>query len=108
MPIKQGLAGSFIRRFLMNYVITGSYLLLGLVALVAALVGRPILFVAWLIGSVAIFVAYSIRKRSSRKAFNDLLVTFGLIVGFITGGQDADQYPTDVKVLQHQSKEINI
>lgn len=105
---RQGLAGQFIREFLMNYVVTVGYLLLGLVALVVMLVGRRGWLMAWLMGSVAIFVIYSVRKRSLRRAFNDflarLLVVYGLIAGFVTGGQDADQYPTDVMVLQRSNE----
>jgi len=101
---KQGLAGQFIREFLMSYVATGSYLLLGLVAFIVMLAGQCEWLIAWLIGSVAIFMVYSVRKRSLLQAFNKLLarlmIVYGLIVGFIAGGQDAGQYPTDVIILQ--------
>lgn len=102
---KNGLAGQFICEFLMNYVITGGYLLLGLVALGTVLVDNKGLIV-WLTCSAGILVAYAIRKRSLRKALNGLvarlMVLYGLAVGFFTGGRDADQYPVDVIVVQHQ------
>jgi len=105
---KNGLAGQFIREFLMNYVATGSYLLLGLLAFTAMLAGRSKWMMAWLISSVVIFIAYSVRKRSPRRALSNLLarlmVVYGLIAGFFTGGQDASQYPTDVIVLRHQEE----
>jgi len=103
---KQRFAGQFAREFLMNYLVTGGYLLIGLVALVGVLAGCGQWLRAWLIVSAVVFAAYSVRKRSPRQAFGDLvarlMVTYGLIAGFFTGGRDADQYPTNVIVLQRQ------
>jgi glycosyltransferase involved in cell wall biosynthesis len=105
---KNGLAGQFTREFLMNYVMTSSYLLAGLICLLATLAGRRGWLIAWLAISVATFVVYSTRKRSVSKAFGNLvarmMVIYGLIAGFITGGQDANQYPTGVKIIQCQSE----
>ena len=106
VTFKNGLAGQFIREFLLNYAITGGYLLLGLASLVAALAGQRGWLTAWLAISVAVFAAYSVRKCSPGKAFNALvarlMVMYGLILGFVTAGKDAGQYPTDVIVVQRQ------
>jgi glycosyltransferase involved in cell wall biosynthesis len=106
VTFKNGLAGQFIREFLLNYAMTGGYLLLGLASLAAALAGRREWLMAWLALSVAVFAAYCVRKRSAGKAFNALvarlMVMYGLILGFVTGGKDAGQYPTDIVVVQRQ------
>jgi len=102
---KNGLGGQFIREFLMNYVITGAYLVIGLMTLIAAPLDNKGL-IAWLACSAAIFVAYLIRKKSLRGALNGfiarLMVLYGLVVGFFTTELDVDQYPRDVIVVQRQ------
>ncbi len=99
------MAGRFVREFLMNYVITGGYLLAGLVSSALAPVDRRWLKI-WLATSGAIFATYAIRKRSARSAFANLLarvmIVYGLITGFFAGRQYAEQYPTDVTVVQHR------
>jgi hypothetical protein len=106
VTFENGLAGQFVREFLLNYAMTGGYLLLGLASLAAALAGRREWLMAWLALSVAVFSAYSVRKRSPGKAFNALvarlMVMYGLISGFLMGGEDGGQYPTDIVVVQHQ------
>lgn len=103
---KNGLAGQFVREFLLNYAIAAGYLLLGLASLGAALAGQGKWFIAWLAISAAVFAAYSVRKGSPGKAFNALvarlLVMYGLVFGFVTGGKDPGRYPTDVMVVQRQ------
>jgi len=106
---QNGLGGQFIREFLMNYMITSLYLLIGMMAFIPIFIGQYVWFGAWLAISMIIFVAYSVRKRSLRRAFAllaaRLMVIYGLIMGFVRGGQDADRYPTDMIIVQRQSKE---
>ncbi|MCL5256614.1 MAG: glycosyltransferase [Chloroflexi bacterium] len=100
-----GLAGRFIREFLMNYVVTGTYLFAGLLSAFSAIFDRRWLK-AWLACSGAIFVTYAIRKSSARSAFANLLarvmIVYGLVTGFFQGRQDPDQYPRDAIILQRQ------
>jgi glycosyltransferase involved in cell wall biosynthesis len=102
---RNGLAWQFIREFLVNYLITAIYLSAGLMAGMAALFGHRRWLAAWLTSSVGVFGAYSIRKGSLYTAFSGLfarlLVTYGLVTGFVAGSREASDYPSDVVVVQH-------
>jgi glycosyltransferase involved in cell wall biosynthesis len=103
---KNGLAGQFIRDFLPHYIITAGYLLLGLASLVAALADQGKWLMAWSATSLAVFAVYSVRKRSPGRAFNAfmgrLMIMYGLMWGFVTGGKDAGPRPAEMIVVQHQ------